>query len=241
MTQPQPKPYNIKRCRPLYAIFKAVIMRPSYHKPKKISMLCDIEEPAIFVSNHDAKRSPVMADLYFPVKTVKWGAYQMLCGYNTRREYLRDTFYTKKQGYGRKLASFKAFFEAFFSLFIYRGMKFLPTYPDARLTKTLGASIDAINDGFSVFIFPEDSDGGYKEVMEKFFPGFVMLAEAYFRKTGKDLPIYPVYYHSGYKKLVVGSPRYAHKLKQDGYNRNAIADVLRDDVNALYYNYIKKD
>lgn len=77
--------------------------------------------------------------------------------------------------------------------------------------------------------------------MEKFFPGFVMLAEAYFRKTGKDLPIYPVYYHSGYKKLVVGSPRYAHKLKQEGYNRNAIADVLRDDVNALYYNYIKKD
>ena len=72
MTQPQPKPYNIKRCRPLYAIFKAVIMRPSYHKPKKISMLCDIDEPAIFVSNHDAKRSPVMADLYFPVKTVKW-------------------------------------------------------------------------------------------------------------------------------------------------------------------------
>ncbi len=234
----QPKPFKLKR-RPVFAIFRAVIMRTFYRKPE-IRYLCKIEEPCIFVSNHDAKRGPVIAELYLPFRTAKWGAYQMLCDYNTRRLYLRDIFYMKKQGMGRRLASFKAFFEAFFSLFIYRGMNFLPTYPDARLKKTIDESVGILAGGMSVYIFPEDSDGGYKEVIDKFFPGFVMLAESCFRKTGRDVPIYPVYYHAKLKKMVVGNPRYAHAMKCEGLDRNAIADVLRNDVNDLYFNYIKQ-
>ena len=233
----QPKPFRLKR-RPVFAIFRAVIMRILYRKPQ-VTVLEEISQPCIFVGNHDAKRSPVIAELYLPVRTAKWGAYEMLCDYNTRRRYLRDVFYIKKQGYGKKLASFKAFFEAFFSLFIYRGMNFLPTYADARLSRTLNESVEVLRSGMSVFIFPEDSDGGYREVMEKFFPGFVMLAEAYYRKTGTDIPIYPVYYHSGRNKLVTGAPRYAHALKAQGFNRGAVADILRDDVNNLLYGYIR--
>lgn len=233
----QPKPFKLKR-RPVFAIFRALIMRTFYRKPQ-VTVLEKIQQPCIFVSNHDAKRGPVVAELYLPVRTAKWGAYQMLCDYNTRRKYLRDIFYMKKQGMGRKLASFKAFFEAFFSLFIYRGMNFLPTYTDARLAKTINESVEVLKSGMSVFIFPEDSDGGYREVMQKFFPGFVMLAEAYYRKTGTDLPIFPVYYHAKRKKMVIGRPRFAHKLKEEGLDRNAIAEILKDDVNSLLFDYIK--
>lgn len=235
----QPKSFKLKR-RPVFALFRAVIMRTFYHKPR-VTQLEEIQQPCIFVSNHDAKRGPVIAELYLPVRTAKWGAYQMLCDYNTRRKYLRDIFYIKKQGYGRGLASFKAFFEAFFSLFIYRGMNFLPTYPDARLAKTINESVEVLKSGMSVFIFPEDSDDGYKEVMEKFFPGFVMLADAYYRKTGKDVPVYPVYYHAKSKKMVIGAPRFPRALKEQGLDRNAVADVLRDDVNALFNNYISRN
>ena len=233
-----PKPFKFKR-RPVFALFKAVIMRMFYHKPN-IELLNEISQPCIFVSNHDAKRGPVMAELYLPVRTAKWGAYQMLCDYNTRRIYLRDVFYIKKQNFGRVIASLKAFFEAFFSLFIYRGMNFLPTYPDTRIAGTIRQSVDLLEQGMSILIFPEDSEGGYKEEIGKFFPGFVLLAESYYRKTGKDIPVYPIYYHSGNKRMVIGNPRYVHQLKLDGKNRDEIADILCNDVNNLFENYIKQ-
>lgn len=235
----QPKPFKYIRHMPLFGVFRALIMKPFYRRPE-ITFLCDVEQPAIFVSNHDAKRGPVTSEAWFPIRTAKWGAYEMLCDYNTRRKYLRDVFYIKKQGMGRAKASFKAFFEAFFSLYIYRGMNIMPTYPDARLSRTLGDSVEVLKNGISVWIWPEDSDGGYDEVIGKFFPGFVMLAELFRRRTGADVPIYPVYYHSGLKKLVVGRPRYAHALKEQGLDRNAIAEVLRNDVNDLYYEHIIK-
>lgn len=234
----EPKPFKIKR-RPLYAVFRAVLMRTFYRKPS-VTFLSEVSKPCIFVCNHDAKRGPVTCELYLPIKTAKWGAYQMLCDYNTRRKYLRDIFYMKKQGMGRKLASFKAFFEAFFSLFIYRGMNFLPTYPDARLSKTIKESVQVLENGMPVLVFPEDSDGGYKEKMEHFFPGFVMLAEAYYRRTGKDIPVYPIYCDARRRQLVVGEPRYAHALKEEGLDRDAIAQVLCGDVNKLFENYINK-
>lgn len=235
----QPKPFKYRTHYPLFGAFRLLIMKPFYRKPK-MTFVCDIAEPAIFVSNHDAKRGPVTSEAWFPVRTAKWGAYEMLCGYNSRRKYLRDVFYIKKQGMSRAKASFKAFFEAFFSLYIYRGMNMMPTYTDARLAKTISDSVEVLKDSVSVWIFPEDSDGGYCEEPKKFFPGFVMLAESFYRKTGKDIPVYPVYYHSGYNKLVVGKPRYAHAMKESGMDRKAIAEALRCDVVALYREYIVK-
>lgn len=177
----QPKSFKLKR-RPVFALFRAVIMRTFYHKPR-VTQLEEIQQPCIFVSNHDAKRGPVIAELYLPVRTA----------------------------------------------------------PDARLAKTINESVEVLKSGMSVFIFPEDSDDGYKEVMEKFFPGFVMLADAYCRKTGKDVPVYPVYYHAKSKKMVIGAPRFPRALKEQGLDRNAVADVLRDDVNALFNNYISRN
>ena len=119
-------------------------------------------------------------------------------------------------------------------------MNMMPTYTDARLAKTISDSVEVLKDSVSVWIFPEDSDGGYCEEPKKFFPGFVMLAESFYRKTGKDIPVYPVYYHSGHNKLVVGKPRYAHAMKESGMDRKAIAEALRCDVVALYREYIVK-
>ena len=236
----QPEPFKLRLRHPVHWFARTFIMKPFYKKPK-ITVLEPITEPAIFVSNHDAKRGPVVSDVYFPVRTAKWGAYEMLCGYNTRRKYLRDVFYRKKQGMGKFMSSFKSFFEAFFSIGFYRGMNIMPTYPDARLTKTLSMSMDVLDRGVSLYIFPEDSDGGYREEMTKFFPGFVMLAESYYKRTGRDVPIYPVYYHSGCNKMVIGRPRHAHKLKEEGLDRNAVAELFRQDVNALLNDYIKEN
>lgn len=224
--------------QPFFRLVK-LFLRPLYRRPELVLECERVEERAIFVSNHCARRGAVIMEMYLPVRNAKWGAHEMLENYGSRRAYLRDVFYRQKKGYGKIRSTLLATFEAFFSIFFYRGMKFLPTYTDARFAKTLNDSVEVLKDGTAVMIFPEDSGEGYKDVMEKFFPGFVMLAENYYRKTGTDLPVYPVYYSQSANKLIIGKPENVHALRDEGLDRNAVAEHFCRKVNALYYGYVE--
>ena len=51
-----------------------------------------------------------------------------------------------------------------------------------------------MENGDNLMIFPEHPDGKYeKGGVSEFSPGFVMLAEAWWKKTGKKMRIMPVY------------------------------------------------
>ena len=76
--------------------------------------------------------------------------------------------------------------------------------------------------------------------MTHFFSGFVMLSEQYFKKTGVDLPIFPMYYGKKKKKIIVGKPLYVQDFVKQGLNRDEIAEQYRLAVNQLYYDYFKE-
>lgn len=194
----------------------------------------------IVVANHSAKRGPMCMELYFPLFCAKWGAHEMLGNYNMRFHYLRDIFYMKKQGFSKFKSTLKAAFEALFSIYFYRGMKVLPTFPDSRLRKTIQYSMDMLNNDMGVMVFPENSNEGYFDEMTQFFPGFVMLAETYFKKTGEDVPVYPAYYSAKLKKIVIGKPLKVQDFVKEGLDRYQIADKFKEEVNALYHEHILK-
>lgn len=161
----------------------------------------------------------------------------MMGDYKSRYHYLRDVFYIQKRGFNKFTATIAAAFEAFFSNCFYKGMRVLPTYKDFRLLGTINKSVSAIENDIPVMIFPENSDSGYFNVMTEFFPGFVLLSQSYKRKTGEDIPVYPVYYHVKKRILCVGEPCYVGKLLESGLNRKQIADLFKQKVNDLYYTY----
>ncbi len=225
--------YNPPRRRqPFFACVKA-FMRLFHKKIRTVFPDGKSDEKCLFLINHANKYGPILYELYFPVYHVKWGASPMLGSYKERRKYLRDVLYIQKNGYGKAKASFKSFFEAFFSAFFYKGMKMVPTYPDARLVKTVKKSTEILKDS-SVMIFPEDSSKGYYEVIQKFLPGFVLVAEQYFRKNNEDIPMRPAYYSKERRLIVVGEPCYLQELKREGLDREGVAEELRARVNALH-------
>lgn len=230
----QTKEYKVPtKKQPFFSFIKRV-MRMFYKKPKVVSLSGDIPDRAIFVSNHCNKRGPVVLSLYMPKEFCPWGAHEMLGGYMSRLRYLRDVYYVKKRGYARPVATVCAAFEAFFSIWFYRGMRFIPSYPDTRLYETIKESMTAIDGGFPVLVFPENSESGYKEVLTEFFPGFVMLALHYYRKCGVDLPVYPVYYHAKTHDILIGEPAYVQDYVRSGLDRKAIAEEFCRKVNALH-------
>ena len=229
-----------KRKKPIWSAFKAIV-KPFYRVDEIVNLAGEIPDKFIAVSNHSAKSGPVALDIHFPKLTAKWGAHEMLEGYGERFKYLRDVFYIKKQGKGRFGATVKSAVEAVFSPFPYWGMNFIPTYPDARLKRTLDYSMQVLDANMGVLVFPEDSNEGYKEEPNSFFGGFVMLAELYFKKTGEDLPIIPTYYHKKERKIIIGEPQFVQKIKRAGIkSRDEIAEHFRKLVNGLFQKYVKK-
>ncbi len=216
--------------RPIFPIFMP--------KVDIITLPEKIEDLAIFLGSHSAKSGPMTYELYFPKYYVPWAAHEMLGNYKSRFLYLRDVFYVQKQHMHKFPASLKAGFEAIFSKMIYKGMRIMGTYQDQRMKETINKSMELLDQGTSIMIFPEDSTKGYKEILTGFFPGFVMLADRYYKKTGIDLPVYPIYYHRKKRKMIIGHPLYVQNFVKEGLNRYQIADKYCEAMNQLYYDYV---
>ena len=228
-----------KKRQPIWKIFK-FIFRP-FFLVKNIEYLGEeFPEKCIIIANHNNKKGPMVYEFSLPIRHVTWGAHQMLGTYKMRFKYLRDVLYVQKNGIKKWKATLKAGFESIFSIYTYRGMKVIPTFPDARLRKTLHYSTQCLDEGFAISLFPEDSNEGYFDEMKHFFSGFVMLSEQYFKKTGEDLPIFPMYYGRKKKKIVVGKPLYVQDFIKQGLKRDEIAEKFRLEVNQLYYDHFKE-
>ena len=216
------------------------IFKPFY-KVKDIQYEGEAKFPerCILVSNHANKKGPFIYELNLPVHHISWGAYWMLGNYRQRYHYLRDILYIQKNGVKPFKATIKACFEAIFSKYIYKGIKVLPSFPDARLRRTIEYSIEALEKNNAIAVYPEDSNKGYFDEMTLFFPGFVMLAEMWRKRTGEDLPIYPIYLGrvKGKKKIVVGKPMYAGQMLDSGLDKKQVANEFRKVVNKLYYDH----
>lgn len=221
-----------KKRQPVFACFKALIRVFYIHKVRFVALGGELEEPCLYLANHANKIGPMVYSMYFPQYHVNWGASQMLGNYGDRYGYLRDVLYIQKNRTGRKMASFRAFFEAFFAPFVYRGIKLLPTYKDARLARTVKKSVSLLGDGTSLMIFPENSDDGYKVEPVDFFSGFVLVARGYNKVYGKDIPMRPVYYHKGKRLIVAGE---TCRLSDFGTaKKEEIAEAMCAKVNELY-------
>ena len=229
-----------KRRQPIYSFFKKLFFRPLYGC-KFESMIEQLPDKAILPSIHAAKKGPISISVTYPKFHAIWGHHSMLGGYIERFKYLRNVLYIQKLHKSKFKATFKATYEAFFSIFIYKGMKIVGTYTDMRFLQTVKNSMEILNDNASVFIFPEDSSEGYFDEIKDAFQGFVMLAITYYQKYGEDVPLIPAYVSTEKKRLIVGKPRYAEELLREGKSKQEIADILKEDINALYRDYILTD
>lgn len=235
----QKKQYKVKYPnQPVWRGF-ASILRLFFKRPEIINLAGELPTNAIYLANHNAMAGPVVYNLYFPTPHAPWGAYPMLGNYKSRFHYLRDVYFVQKRGVNKAFASFLASFEACFSIWIYKGMHVIPTYPDGRFLKTLRTSLATLKNNRAVMVFPEHSETGYHETLTGFSAGFVVLAERYFKLYGEDIPIYPIYYHKNKAKMVVGKPHILQEFRERNLTRQQIADEFCDMTNQLFEQYVK--
>lgn len=229
-----------KRNQPIFKFFSKILFKPIYGV-KLESKIETLPDKAIIVSIHAAKAGPIAIATSYPKFSVMWGHHDMLGSYRERFLYLRNVLYIQKLHKNKFIATVKALYEAVFSIYIYRGIKVIGTYTDMRLLTTVRNSMQVLNSGASVIIFPEDSSEGYFDEVRSAFGGFVALAETYYNKFGEDVPVIPAYVSTKKRRLILGTPSYVREMSLSGMKNQEIADKIKDEINNLYRSYILTD
>ena len=192
----------------------------------------EIPKKSIFIGNHNGAGGPFTLRTFMKENFMSWGAHQMTEGFRSRRKYLYHTFYRQKIGYGRIKSFLFSIGFGIFSPLPYRAAGTIPVYFDTRLRRTFEYSVKCLEEDVRVMIYPEDSNEGYKEVIEKFWPGFLQLSKIYYKKHGEDLPIYTIHYNRKPKKIVIGKPMLYRELAEK-HTDSEIADIFMNYMNSL--------
>jgi len=187
----------------LYRCIKGLV-RAFYPKTEVIGVENLPDEPVIVVGNHAQMNGPIACELYFPGKRYIWCAGEMM-QLKEVPTYAFQDFWSQKPGRCRWFYRLLSYLIAPFSVCIFNNAGTIPVYRDTRLRTTFKLSVDKLQAGASVIIFPEH-DVPYNNIVYEFQDRFIDLAKLYYKKTEKEISFVPLYLAPALKKMYIGKP-----------------------------------
>jgi hypothetical protein len=214
-----------------FRIFKT-ILKIRYRKPNFIYLGDKPTSQSIILSNHIGARVPLTLELYadFPIRF--WGTHEMNTGLRNMYRYQTKTYYHGKKGWNIHLARLFCLLASPLTNIFYKGLRLISTYQDYRLRATIQESLEVIQNGGNIVVFPEDSSEGYLDEMKSFYAGFALLAERAL-KLGIDMPIYVSYLRPKDNTYVYEKPILYSELKKQIPDKHDMAKYLLDKANSL--------
>ena len=156
----------------------------------------DPDNPLVFLGNHAEIYGPIASALCFPVPVRFWVISKMMFNKKDVRAYMYENTFSKKTFLPVFVRKLLAWYLGWLSVNIMNSLRAIPVYRDSpmKLRQTIRESVDALAAGENLMIFPEHPEGKYvKNGISELSPGFLMLAEAWWKKSGKKLRIMPVF------------------------------------------------
>ena len=208
------------------------LMKGRYKRPRFVYLGDKIGNGGVILSNHEGTDAPLSLELYLDKPIRMWGAHEMNSGLIKMYKYQTRVYYHEKKHWNLHLARLFCLIASPLTNLFYKGLNLISTYHDTRLLKTVRQSMEALQNGENIVIFPEDSTNGYLEQLEGFHKGFAVLAEVAYRK-GMDLPIYVTYFNKKALIYMVDAPVRYSQLIANGATREEVADKLLARCNEL--------
>lgn len=212
--------------------FLKKIMKIRYKEPKFIYLGEEIKDGSIILSNHEGTDAPMSLEIYLDKPIRMWGAHEMNSGLFKMYGYQTKVYYHEKKGWNLHLARLFCLIATPLTNLFYKGLNLISTYKDARFIKTIRESKDALKDGQSIVIYPEDSKNGYLEQLDGFFAGFTLLGDS-LKRDGKDIDIYVSYFKKSSTTYIIDKPIKYSELLKISEDKDEIAKILCDRCNEL--------
>ena len=234
--------YNIEKNRKSLSFkIASQLVKVISHKPKVKYLGQEFEDGSfLLLSNHSARKAPTKIELYFKRDLRMWGTHELTEGFKEVHKYLTNTYFHEKKHWPKFWAKTLGTLATPFFYSFYKGMRIIPTYRDARFMNTLKMSLQYIQNGTPIIIYPEDSSKGYNELIEHFFSGFVSLLDLAL-KRGHDLNVYVAYFQNQNNTFYIDNPvRYSALKEKFNGDYDQISEHLRGRMNEIAKETSKK-
>ena len=189
------------------------------------------QEPCVIVGNHSQMFGPIAAELYTPVKHDVWCAGEMMHWKEVPAYAFRD-FWSGKPKSVRWLYKIFSYLVTPLCVLVFNNAHTVPVYHDTRLITTFRRSMERLQEGSSMVIFPECYDE-HNNIVHAFQDKFVDLARFYYKKYGIALQFVPLYVAPRLSILSYGTPVRFDPEADIGTERRRICNALMDDITRM--------
>lgn len=192
-----------KKWSRLYAVIKWVV-KTCYPKMELVGQEVLPEEPVILVGNHCQMNGPIAGELYAPGEHYIWCAGEMM-HLKEVPAYAYKDFWSQKPKCIRWFYKLLSYVIAPFSVCVFNNANTIGVYHDARILSTFKQTVQRLEEGNHVVIFPEH-DVSYNHILYRFQDKFIDIARLYYKRTNKALAFVPLYIAPYLKKMYLGEP-----------------------------------
>lgn len=211
----------------LYSVIKWAV-KTCYPKIQVVGKENLPEEPAMIVGNHAQMNGPICCELYFPGDRYTWCAAEMM-HLKAVPAYAYKDFWSKKPKYIRPFYKLLSYIIAPLSVCVFNNARTIGVYHDARIITTFKQTVQRLQEGSSVVIFPEH-DAAHNHILCQFQDKFIDIAKLYYRRTKKELVFVPLYIAPTLKKMYLGKPiRFCAENPMEE-ERRRICDYLMKEI-----------
>ena len=192
-----------KKVSPLFIIAKGML-RLVYPKITIEGLENLPDEPCIIAANHCQMHGPIASELFFPEKRCTWCAGEMM-DYKTVPEYAFRDFWSQKPGWTHWFYRILSYLITPLAVLIFNNASTIAVHRDARILSTFRSTVNALEEGANVVIFPE-KDEKHNHIIYNFQEGFIDTARLYRHRTKRDICIVPMYIAPKLRKMYIGKP-----------------------------------
>lgn len=202
----------------------------------------DDDNPLVYLCNHGDMYGPVAAMAFIPGFKRPWSISTICVDAKEAADYVYKYDWSQMTWLHPKLQRLMADLMGRFAVWATGSqLDSVPVFRDkpGQLIRTFRASVEALECGDSMLIFPENpnavaQDHGYETSgVGTLFSGFAMLAQIYYSKTGKRCRFMPLFAHQASRTVAFGTEIVYDPDNDAADERQRIADETSAQMNAL--------
>lgn len=189
------------------------------------------QEASVIVGNHTQINGPIVGELYFPGKKYIWCAGEMLTWKDVPEYAFRD-FWSQKPKWTHPFYHLLAYLITPLAVCIFNNAHTIPVWHDARLLSTFRASMQRLDEGNHLIIFPE-KDEQYNAIVYQFQDRFIDIAKLYYKRTGRALQFVPMYIAPKLRTTYLGAPIRFDPSAPIAEERKRICAALMEEITRM--------
>ncbi len=162
---------------------------------------------AVYVANHAGSLGPIAVTSSLPFRVYPWVVGDMM-DWHMAPPYLERDFVQPELHLRPPLSGLASRVISQVSVRLLSGVKCVPVWQGQRLLETYRISVERLQAGKPLLLFPEDPDLPADDLcgMRPFKKGFPRLGQLYFERTRQILQFYPLAVHARLRRVKVGRP-----------------------------------